>query len=65
VVHACTGGTTDQTLCGVPLSRSVLRPFSHLDWADVQLARATDAGRVVQVCPRCAAAMGRRCDEDR
>jgi hypothetical protein len=64
VVHAWRPGT-HQTLCGVQLSRSGLRRFPHVDWAEAQSATGRDAGRVVHVCPRCAAAMGRRCDERR
>ena len=60
-VHAWLPGT-NQTLCGVPLSRSGLRRFPHIDWVDVQPATGRDADRVADVCPRCAAAMGRRRD---
>jgi hypothetical protein len=61
-VHAWRPGT-NQTLCGRQLSRSGLLRFSHVEWADVQPATGRDADRVVDVCPRCSAAMGRRRDE--
>lgn len=54
---------TNQTLCGVPLSRAGLTRFPHIQWADVQPATGRDADRVQEVCPRCAAAMGARRDE--
>ena len=63
-VHAWRQGT-NQTLCGVQLSRAGLLRFPHVDWADVQPATGRDADRVVEVCPGCAAAMGRRRDERR
>jgi len=56
---------TNQTLCGLQLSRSRLERFPHIQWADVQPAAGRDADRVTDVCPRCAAAMGRRRDERR
>jgi hypothetical protein len=61
-VHAWRQGT-NQTLCGLQLSRSGLRRFPHVDWVDVQPATGRDADRVSEVCARCAAAMGRRRDE--
>jgi hypothetical protein len=61
-VHAWRRGT-NQTLCGLQLSRSALLRFPHVDWVDVQPATGRDADRVEEVCPRCAAAMGRRRDE--
>ncbi|HEY0889884.1 MAG TPA: hypothetical protein VGE38_09765 [Nocardioides sp.] len=61
-VHAWLPGT-NQTLCGVPLSRARLLRFPHIQWADVQPATGRDADRVQEVCPRCAAGMGRRRDE--
>jgi hypothetical protein len=60
-VHAWLPGT-NQTLCGVPTHKAGLRRFSHIDWLDVQPATGRDADRVADVCPRCAAAMGRRRD---
>jgi hypothetical protein len=61
-VHAWRQGT-NQTVCGAQLSRSGLRRFPHVDWADVQPATGRDADEVREVCPRCAAAMGARRDE--
>jgi hypothetical protein len=61
-VHAWEPGT-NQTLCGLALSRSQLRRFSHVTWADVQPGTGRDADEVQRVCPRCAAATGRRRDE--
>jgi hypothetical protein len=60
-VHAWFVGT-NQTLCGDQLSRSQLGRFPHIQWADVQPS-GRDADRVSDICPRCAAAMGRRRDE--
>ena len=61
-VHAWEPGT-NQTLCGLPLARARLRRFSHVTWADVQPETGRDADEVRRVCPRCAAATGRRRDE--
>jgi hypothetical protein len=61
-VHAWLPGT-NQTLCGLQLSRQGLRRFPHVEWADVQPATGRDADRVNAVCRRCAAATGRRRDE--
>jgi hypothetical protein len=63
-VHAWRPGT-NQTLCGRQLSRSGLARFPHVEWADVQPGTGRDADRVAEVCPRCAAATGRRRDERR
>lgn len=60
-VHAWLVGT-NQTLCGLSTKRSQLTRFPHVDWADVQPVSGRDADRVADVCPRCAAAMGRRRD---
>jgi hypothetical protein len=60
-VHAWEPGT-NQTLCGLALSRSQLRRFPHVTWADVQPETGRDADEVGRVCPRCAAATGRRRD---
>jgi hypothetical protein len=62
VVHAWRQGT-NQTLCRLQLSRAGLLRFPHVEWADVQPATGRDADRVVEVCARCAAGMGRRRDE--
>jgi hypothetical protein len=63
-VHAWRHGT-NSTLCGVQLGRSGLVRFPHVEWPDVQPATGRDADRVAEVCPRCAAAMGRRRDQRR
>lgn len=63
-VHAWTPGT-NQTLCGLALSRSGLLRFPHVAWPDVQPETGGSADRVQRVCPRCAAAMGRRPGERR
>ena len=57
-VHAWLQGT-NQTLCGLQLSRAKLLRFPHIQWVDVQ----PDAGRVTDVCPGCAAGMGARRDD--
>ena len=56
-VHAWDPGT-NQTLCGVPLSRARLDRFSHVTWADVQPETGGHADAVQRVCPRCRAAAG-------
>jgi len=61
-VHAWEPGT-NQTRCGLALSRSQLIRFPHVSWADVQPATGAHADRVGRVCPRCGAATGRRRDE--
>jgi len=63
-VHAWHPGT-NQTLCGLSLHRSRLLRFSHVDWRDVQPDTGRAADEVADVCPRCAAGMGRRRDERR
>lgn len=61
-VHAWEPGT-NQTVCGLALSRSALERFPHVSWADVQPATGAHADRVGRVCPRCDAGTGRRRDE--
>jgi len=61
-VHAWKPGS-NSSLCGLQLSRSRLERFPHIQWVDVQPATGRDADRVAEVCPRCAAATGRRRDE--
>lgn len=61
-VHAWVQGT-NQTVCGLALSRSGLERFPHVPWADVQPGTGRDADEVRRVCPRCAAGMGARRDE--
>ncbi len=58
-VHAWLPGT-NQTLCGLALSRSRLRGFAHVpfDYAGTDVVTAADEVR--HVCPRCTAATGRR-----
>ncbi|MFD0684532.1 hypothetical protein [Actinomadura fibrosa] len=58
-VHAWTPGT-NQTLCGLALSRTRLSRFPHVPWKEVLPETGGAADRVQRVCPRCAAAMGRR-----
>ena len=57
--HAWHPGT-NQTLCGLALSRSHLRRFHHVSWPDVFLESGDAADEVRQVCRRCLAASGRR-----
>jgi hypothetical protein len=52
----------NQTLCGLALSRSRLTRFPHVDWIDAQPESGGHADEVREVCPRCAAALGRRRD---
>ena len=60
-VHAWRQGT-NQTLCGLQLSRSRLTRFAGTDWVEVQPATGAHADEVREVCPRCAAGMGARRD---
>ncbi|QFZ20166.1 hypothetical protein [Saccharothrix syringae] len=68
-VHAWAPGT-NQTLCGLALSRSRLARFSHVSWADAQWLEQT-SGQGLWLCPRCTAATtpraqrGRRWTRDR
>lgn len=61
VVHAWVP-RTNQTVCGLQLSRERLLRFPHIQWGDVQPATGRDADRVEEVCRRCAAGMGARRD---
>ncbi|MCW2853708.1 MAG: hypothetical protein JWM84_3372 [Nocardioides sp.] len=61
-VHAWLPGT-NQTVCGLPVKKSGLGRFSHIEWSDVQPATGRDADRVTSVCRRCLAGMGQRRDE--
>lgn len=61
-VHGWEPGT-NQTLCGLALSRSQLSRFPHVSWTDVQPATGSHADEVESVCRRCAAALGVRRDE--
>ncbi|HYP43754.1 MAG TPA: hypothetical protein VEQ66_00965 [Propionibacteriaceae bacterium] len=61
MVHAWRPGT-NQTLCGLALSRSRLIRFAGTDWAEVQPATGAHADEVREVCRRCGAATGARRD---
>ncbi|MCM3659448.1 hypothetical protein M3148_00330 [Georgenia satyanarayanai] len=63
-VHAWVQGT-NQTVCGLALSRERLLRFPHVPWAEVQPATGTHADAVTSLCPRCAAGMGARRGEKR
>jgi hypothetical protein len=54
-VHAWVRGT-NQTVCGLALSRSQLGRHPHVDWADVLPESGRHADEVRRVCPRCRAA---------
>ncbi|MFF8278828.1 hypothetical protein ACF05T_22355 [Streptomyces lateritius] len=58
-VHAWERGL-NQTVCGLSLSRSQLRRFAHVAWADTFPESGGAADRVRRVCPRCASVAGRR-----
>ena len=60
-VHAWEPGT-NQTLCGLALSRSQLTTFPHVAFARVA---AGERDRPVHLCPRCSAATGRARREKR
>ncbi len=55
-VHAWAPGT-NQTLCGLALSRSRLARFPHVAFTDALPATGGRADFVVEVCPRCHAAV--------
>ena len=61
-VHGWTPGQ-NATACGLQLSRSRLLRFADVAWADVQPESGGRADAVAAVCPRCAAAGGRRRDD--
>jgi hypothetical protein len=61
-VHAWEPGT-NQTLCGLALSRSGLRRFPHVRWPEILPESGGAADEVRRVCPRCAAAVGGRRSE--
>lgn len=58
-VHAWEQGT-NQTVCGLSLHRSQLSRFPAVTWADALPESGGAADAVRRVCPRCAAAAGRR-----
>lgn len=60
-VHAWVPAT-NQTVCGLALSREAFERFPHVRWPDVQPTTGKDADRVERVCRRCAAGMGQRRD---
>ncbi|SDQ03985.1 hypothetical protein SAMN05428996_0033 [Quadrisphaera sp. DSM 44207] len=60
--HAWEPGT-NQTLCGLALSRSQLVRFPHVPFSAVASGDGGGGGdgrQVQRVCPRCSAATGRR-----
>lgn len=62
-VHAWLPGQ-NQTVCGLPLSRTRLRRFPHVPFDYSSTDVLTDADPVGRICPRCLAATeGRRRDE--
>jgi hypothetical protein len=54
-VHAWQPGT-NQTACGLALSRSRLRRFPHVAWEYATTDVLTEADRVGSICRRCLAA---------
>ncbi len=56
-VHAWEPGT-NQTLCGLALSKSQLRRFQHVPWPEILPESGGAADYVNYVCPRCTAAAG-------
>ncbi|AEE45956.1 hypothetical protein [Cellulomonas fimi] len=55
-VHGWLPGT-NQTVCGIPLSRASLARFPHVAWPDVDPATGAHADAVGHVCPRCRGAL--------
>lgn len=60
-VHAWLPGT-NQTLCGLALSRSRLRSFAHVPFSYTGTDVTLPSDEVRHVCPRCTAATGGRRD---
>jgi hypothetical protein len=58
-VHAWEPGT-NQTVCGLALSRSELARFPHVPFAQVLPESGGAADRVGHLCPRCVAGTGVR-----
>lgn len=59
-VHAWLPGQ-NQTVCGLPLSRTRLRRFPHVRFEYASTDVLTEADPVGRICPRClAASQGRR-----
>ncbi|PZG15973.1 hypothetical protein [Nonomuraea aridisoli] len=57
--HAWYPGT-NQTLCGLALSRAGLLRFHHVRWPEVFPESGGAAEEIGEVCRRCVAASGRR-----
>jgi len=55
----------NSTVCGLSLSKSRLRTFAGLVWADVQPESGGSAERVQSVCPRCRAGIEGRTSKRR
>ena len=49
---------SNQSVCGLALSRSQLRRFPHVSWSEVYAVTGGYAEGVQRVCPRCAAGVG-------
>lgn len=62
--HAWVPGT-NQTVCGLALSREHLGRFPHVPWVNVQPVTGVDADEVTELCRRCAAGTGARRKERR
>jgi hypothetical protein len=58
-VHAWLPGT-NQTVCGLPLSRARLRRFPHVPFDFRRTDVLTAEDQVRHICPRCVAATTRR-----
>lgn len=61
-VHAWRPGQ-NQTLCGLPLSRTRLRRFPHVRFDYRSTDQLIGGDAVGWICPRCTAATGGRRDE--
>ncbi|MCU1432605.1 MAG: hypothetical protein JWP95_1710, partial [Actinotalea sp.] len=61
-VHAWLPGT-NQTVCGLALSREGLQRFPHVPWADAQPMTGRDSDQVTSACRRCRAGTGERRDD--
>lgn len=63
-VHAWERGR-NETVCGLSLSKSQLRPLAHIEWQDAFPETGGAADHVRRVCPRCASVAGRRGPDSR
>ncbi|MFC8193222.1 hypothetical protein ACFUMH_16325 [Cellulomonas sp. NPDC057328] len=63
-VHGWLEGT-NQTVCGIPLSRASLARFPHVAWEDAQPDTGRHADEVRHVCTRCRGALRPREGRDR